>query len=598
MDTIDDVGDWYGGGSRLPRRLRGVYRGIIIVSPHGDYLADGTKTLIVKSRRFQDAVGKPLLLIQDKMGLGIIRLGSPREIDLAEFRDKTDLHRITEDERRLWWPGKRHLYEYDVVERDIFRRPIPLEYGTGPQVFVTMDRLRFPTSRAGGYDRTSPVGLFRLVAKINPLRGSAPPKRIGNSPDGIFSFTAHAGEDPRGYAGMDAGMDVGMDPGMDVGMDPGMDAGMDPGMDAGRDAGMDPGRDAGRDPGRDAGRDTGMDPGMDPGRDAGMDPGRNAGRDPGMDPGRDAGRDPGMDTGMDADGEHGIRGKRGDHHLGEFPIRFGGAEPRSGFTFAQRRNSPTGLVVGTSGYVYEWWSDFYGGLRKSEDRFKVYTEEFNGLEINGSFYGAYKRKVWLKLKDMAPRGFAYTAKVNRSVTHFMSFEKGFRKFWREASALVPKLKCLLFQFPERFHYSEDNLARLAVLETEVRCAFEFRDRSWFRPEVYELFRSKRQWSMVITYVRDDTVTGEEWTLLEEGFNPRLADWVSTSDFVYLRLHGSKGKYVGSHRRVIPRVVEFVNGLSDLRFGFIFLNNSDSMEDSVPDAVADARQLRDLFGIGP
>jgi hypothetical protein len=53
---------------------------------------------------------------------------------------------VTTAERKLWWPRKRTLYFYDVVIDRIFPKPLPIEYGTGPQVFVKPENIRFTTT--------------------------------------------------------------------------------------------------------------------------------------------------------------------------------------------------------------------------------------------------------------------------------------------------------------------------------------------------------------------------------------------------------------------------------------------------------------------
>jgi hypothetical protein len=118
------------------------FRGLVLVAPHGSYIADGSKTIVVKSRPFKTILDKRLLLIERKWALGIIKLVNFREGDLVDFKRFSKKHRITDDERKRWWPDKRTLYFYDVEIVRIFRKPLKIEYGTGPQVFVRPERIR------------------------------------------------------------------------------------------------------------------------------------------------------------------------------------------------------------------------------------------------------------------------------------------------------------------------------------------------------------------------------------------------------------------------------------------------------------------------
>lgn len=112
------------------------YRGLIIVEPHGSYIAKGTKKVIIKSINFKNIANKPLLLIQNKEALGIIYLDEPKKINLKEFDELYNKHKITEQERLKWWKGKKVLYMYKIIHKKIFKRPYKIDYKQGPQVMV------------------------------------------------------------------------------------------------------------------------------------------------------------------------------------------------------------------------------------------------------------------------------------------------------------------------------------------------------------------------------------------------------------------------------------------------------------------------------
>jgi hypothetical protein len=126
---------------------------MILVKPHGAYIAAGKKTVVVKSRAFRAVIDKPLLLVERKMALGLVRLTNFREGDLGTFTRLQRRHMVTTAERKLWWPRKRTLYFYDVVIDRIFSKPLPIEYGTGPQVFVKPENIHF-TARGRSRRRT------------------------------------------------------------------------------------------------------------------------------------------------------------------------------------------------------------------------------------------------------------------------------------------------------------------------------------------------------------------------------------------------------------------------------------------------------------
>lgn len=119
-----------------------IFRGIILVYPHGSYIADGTKKFIIKSKHYIKCVNKPLLLIENKKALGIIVIEFMGSINLKQFNEKQNLHKISERERKEWWPGYRTLYSYAVVHKTIFT-PISVEYPPGPQAFIKPENITF-----------------------------------------------------------------------------------------------------------------------------------------------------------------------------------------------------------------------------------------------------------------------------------------------------------------------------------------------------------------------------------------------------------------------------------------------------------------------
>lgn len=112
------------------------YRSIIITAPYGEYIRNGDKTIIVKTKYFKTLVAKTLLLIEGKKGIGIILLAEPVSITLDQFKKLYKYHRITEDDRIKWWNGYTKLYAYKIIKTHFYKIPILLGYNTGPQVTV------------------------------------------------------------------------------------------------------------------------------------------------------------------------------------------------------------------------------------------------------------------------------------------------------------------------------------------------------------------------------------------------------------------------------------------------------------------------------
>lgn len=119
-----------------------VFKGLIIVKPHGTYIANGDKTIIIKSLKLEKIINKPLLLIENKVALGIIYLGDIVPISISEFKKERKHHMITEKERLKWWPDKTILYRYPIIKKKIFKRPYKVSYPQGPQVLVNPKNIK------------------------------------------------------------------------------------------------------------------------------------------------------------------------------------------------------------------------------------------------------------------------------------------------------------------------------------------------------------------------------------------------------------------------------------------------------------------------
>ena len=111
--------------------------GIYLVPHHAHMIWTGNKTLIVKKKKFESAVGKPFYLVGGNNCYGIIKIKSIEPIDLKEFEKLYPKHRVTPEERKKWWPNAKMLfaYEFDVLER--FSEPKPVKLEQGVQTFIT-----------------------------------------------------------------------------------------------------------------------------------------------------------------------------------------------------------------------------------------------------------------------------------------------------------------------------------------------------------------------------------------------------------------------------------------------------------------------------
>ena len=105
------------------------------------------------------------------------------------------------------------------------------------------------------------------------------------------------------------------------------------------------------------------------------------------------------------------------------------ATPRTSTTCATTTNThkhkekdySARIIVGTSGYSYAHWHEqgsFYPKGFKSK-QFEYYSQQFNSVELNATFYRNFKDSTWQKWKCKAAQArFVYVVKANLFFTHW------------------------------------------------------------------------------------------------------------------------------------------------------------------------------------
>lgn len=151
-------------------------------------------------------------------------------------------------------------------------------------------------------------------------------------------------------------------------------------------------------------------------------------------------------------------------------------------------------LIGCSGFAYkEWKGVFYPeGLAQSR-WFNYYTQHFNTLELNVTFYRFPTLKSLEGWYNKAPEGFIFSAKVPRWITHYRKFEETERMlgdfYGLLKEGLKEKMGCVLFQLPGRFEYSKDKLEKIiAQSDSSFTNVIEFRNEGWWRKDVMQALK--------------------------------------------------------------------------------------------------------------
>lgn len=192
------------------------------------------------------------------------------------------------------------------------------------------------------------------------------------------------------------------------------------------------------------------------------------------------------------------------------------------------------MYIGTSGWNYDSWRDFYGDTPKRR-RLEHYAAHFHALEVNASHYRLQSPDTYRDWRDRVPADFRFAVKVHRFLTHnkkLGGIEAHIATSRDRARALGKKLAVMLWQLPVALHANAERLDRFARLLsrrwTSARHAVELRHPSWFTDEIAEVM-SRAELAVVISDAPDFPM----WERV-------------TTDLVYVRLHGHTRKYASRY----------------------------------------------------
>ena len=219
--------------------------------------------------------------------------------------------------------------------------------------------------------------------------------------------------------------------------------------------------------------------------------------------------------------------------------------------------------IGISGWTYPPWRGvFYPQDLPHRRELEFAASRMNSVEINGSFYSLQRPSSYRAWFLQTPDDFVFSVKGGRFITHMKKLadvDTPLANFFGSGVlALEHKLGPLLWQLPPMLGFTAERLsaffdrlprstteaARIAErhdtrlrhgaitavsVDRPLRHALEVRHPSYETPEFVELLRRHD----VALVVAD---TAGKWPFLED----------VTSDFVYVRLHGSEELYVSGY----------------------------------------------------
>ena len=189
--------------------------------------------------------------------------------------------------------------------------------------------------------------------------------------------------------------------------------------------------------------------------------------------------------------------------------------------------------IGTSGWNYKHWKgNFYPEDITQKEWLNFYTERFDTVELNASFYHLPKRDTFKNWKKDTPDKFIFSVKASRYITHnkkLHEVKEPVSNFYKSANGLGKKIGTTLFQLPPGWKFNEERIRNfIKVLPKSKRFTIEFRNDSWWNDDLLQI-------------LRDNNIA---FCIFELGgvLSPKEV----TADFIYIRLHGPDGKYAGSY----------------------------------------------------
>jgi uncharacterized protein YecE (DUF72 family) len=225
--------------------------------------------------------------------------------------------------------------------------------------------------------------------------------------------------------------------------------------------------------------------------------------------------------------------------------------------------TPAGKIhIGISGWRYKGWRGvFYPEKLPHRQELEFASRRFNTIELNGSFYSLQRPGSFVQWHEQTPEDFVFSIKGSRYITHMLrlhNIEGALANFFAQGFlAFGAKLGPILWQLPPNFNFDPERLEAFFALLPKTRKQAgalarnhdeRLTGRSWFDVSQDAPLRQAIE-------IRHDSFVDEKFIRLLRHYDIGLvvADTVEwpllmdvTSNFVYIRLHGSEQLYASGY----------------------------------------------------
>ena len=201
------------------------------------------------------------------------------------------------------------------------------------------------------------------------------------------------------------------------------------------------------------------------------------------------------------------------------------------------------IYIGTSGWHYtHWMGKFYPPEVKGYNELRFFSEHFNTVENNSSFYRISKESTYKTWVRMTPESFTFSLKLNKFITHTHRLEltdevqEKCIAILTSLQVLKGQLGAILIQLPPSFKYDLIHLETfLTFFTSEIQkqeykpdLAIEFRNKIWFTKDAYELLK---KYNVALVAAQSSRYPGVQKV---------------TADTCYIRMHGPEKLFASSY----------------------------------------------------
>lgn len=241
-------------------------------------------------------------------------------------------------------------------------------------------------------------------------------------------------------------------------------------------------------------------------------------------------------------------------------------------------------IIGTSGWNYKHWGDgvFYPAGLKPLQWLPFYSNYFDSVEINNTFYRLPPKEVFETWYKETPRQFIFSVKANRFLTHLKKLghpEVHLKPFLENISGLKEKVKVVLFQLPPFWKFHEKRLENFFSFLSKqnfipgLRSALEVRHKSWYCAACFEILK---RYNVSLVFA--------DWPGLHIA-GP------ATADFIFIRRHGYHSLYSTSYpddylRKLAGDIDKWLEEGKDV---YVYFNN-----DAYGYAIKNALKLKEYL----